>query len=68
MQDVWTLFAIAVAGALVAGTGIAATAWLLIDGPFWRTLEAGRCSARRLGDDPGAPGDDQLATPAPTTP
>ena len=39
MQDLWTLFAIAVAGALVAGTGIAATAWLLIDGAFWRTLE-----------------------------
>ena len=39
MQDVWTLFAIAVTGALVAGAGVAATAWLLMDGAFWRTLE-----------------------------
>jgi PAS domain S-box-containing protein len=39
MQDVWTLFAIAAVGALVAGLGIAATAWSLMDGPFWRTLE-----------------------------
>jgi PAS domain S-box-containing protein len=39
MRDVWTLFGIAVVGALVAGTGIAATAWLLMDSAFWRTLE-----------------------------
>ena len=36
--DVWTLFAIAAGGSLVAATGIAATSATLLGGSFWSTL------------------------------
>ena len=54
VADVWRLFAIATAGALVAATGIALVYEQLLGSAFWPVLGLDHGRARRFGDAAGS--------------